>query len=64
MSCRNLVNVLRGEMSLVGPRPLPLRDVRRSWSPSSARATRCSPGSRDSGRSTVAVPSPPANSAP
>jgi exopolysaccharide biosynthesis polyprenyl glycosylphosphotransferase len=39
-----LVNVLRGEMSLVGPRPLPLRDVMRFASASNMRRFSVRPG--------------------
>jgi exopolysaccharide biosynthesis polyprenyl glycosylphosphotransferase len=39
-----LVNVLRGEMSLVGPRPLPLRDVTRFSDPTHLRRFSVPPG--------------------
>jgi lipopolysaccharide/colanic/teichoic acid biosynthesis glycosyltransferase len=39
-----LLNVIRGEMSLVGPRPLPLRDVMRFTSPSDMRRFSVRPG--------------------
>jgi exopolysaccharide biosynthesis polyprenyl glycosylphosphotransferase len=39
-----LVNVLRGEMSLVGPRPLPLRDVMRFTSAADMRRFSVRPG--------------------
>jgi exopolysaccharide biosynthesis polyprenyl glycosylphosphotransferase len=39
-----LVNVLRGEMSLVGPRPLPVRDVSRFSEPSLMRRFSVHPG--------------------
>ncbi len=39
-----LVNVLRGEMSLVGPRPLPLRDVHRFTEPALVRRFSVRPG--------------------
>jgi exopolysaccharide biosynthesis polyprenyl glycosylphosphotransferase len=39
-----LLNVIRGEMSLVGPRPLPLRDVLRFTSPSDMRRFSVRPG--------------------
>jgi len=39
-----LINVLRGEMSLVGPRPLPLRDVERFTRPSDMRRFSVRPG--------------------
>lgn len=39
-----LFNVLRGEMSLVGPRPLPLRDVARITRPSHMRRFSVRPG--------------------
>jgi exopolysaccharide biosynthesis polyprenyl glycosylphosphotransferase len=39
-----LVNVLKGEMSLVGPRPLPLRDVRRFTRASDMRRFSVRPG--------------------
>ena len=37
-------NVLRGDMSLVGPRPLPWRDVRRITRPSDMRRFSMRPG--------------------
>jgi len=37
-------NVLRGDMSLVGPRPLPLRDVQRITRPSDMRRCSMRPG--------------------
>jgi exopolysaccharide biosynthesis polyprenyl glycosylphosphotransferase len=39
-----LVNVIRGEMSLVGPRPLPLRDVHHFTRPSDMRRFSVRPG--------------------
>jgi len=39
-----LVNVLRGEMSLVGPRPLPLRDVGLFTEPALVRRFSVRPG--------------------
>jgi lipopolysaccharide/colanic/teichoic acid biosynthesis glycosyltransferase len=39
-----LVNVIRGEMSLVGPRPLPLRDVSRFSEPALMRRFSVIPG--------------------
>jgi lipopolysaccharide/colanic/teichoic acid biosynthesis glycosyltransferase len=39
-----LWNVLRGDMSLVGPRPLPWRDVRRITRPSDMRRFSMRPG--------------------
>jgi exopolysaccharide biosynthesis polyprenyl glycosylphosphotransferase len=39
-----LLNVIRGEMSLVGPRPLPLRDVYRFTRPSDMRRFSVRPG--------------------
>ena len=38
------INVLRGDMSLVGPRPLPLRDVNRFTRPSDMRRFSVRPG--------------------
>jgi exopolysaccharide biosynthesis polyprenyl glycosylphosphotransferase len=53
-----LVNVIRGEMSLVGPRPLPLRDVLKFTRPSDMRRFSVRPGLtclwQISGRSNVA----------
>jgi exopolysaccharide biosynthesis polyprenyl glycosylphosphotransferase len=52
-----LFNVLRGEMSLVGPRPLPMRDVRRFRRGTDMRRFSMTPGLtclwQVSGRSTV-----------
>ena len=52
-----LINVLKGEMSLVGPRPLPLRDVARFTRPSDMRRFSVRPGvtglSQVSGRSNL-----------
>jgi exopolysaccharide biosynthesis polyprenyl glycosylphosphotransferase len=39
-----LINVIRGEMSLVGPRPLPLRDVQRFTRPMDMRRFSVRPG--------------------
>ena len=40
----NVINVLRGEMSLVGPRPLPVRDHERLEDVAPRAATTCCPG--------------------
>ena len=53
-SCRSLVNVLRGEMSLVGPRPEQVEVVER-YSPEHACASPSSRASPDRCRCTVAV---------
>ena len=39
----NVINVLRGEMSLVGPRPLPVRDYERLEDVAPRAATTCCP---------------------
>ena len=43
-SCRSCSTCSRGDMSLVGPRPLPLRDVRASRGPPICGASACGPG--------------------
>jgi len=52
-----LINVLRGDMSLIGPRPLPLRDVARFTRPADMRRFSIRPGITGlwqvSGRSTL-----------
>jgi exopolysaccharide biosynthesis polyprenyl glycosylphosphotransferase len=39
-----LLNILRGDMSLVGPRPLPLTDTLRAWDENAAGRLRVRPG--------------------
>jgi exopolysaccharide biosynthesis polyprenyl glycosylphosphotransferase len=52
-----LLNILRGDMSLVGPRPLPLTDTIRGWDENAANRLRVRPGLTGmwqvSGRSTT-----------
>ena len=52
-----LVNVLRGEMSLVGPRPLLVEYLDR-YSPEQARRHDACPGITGLARSTAATPTP------